>query len=213
MVSRLQAMMILVLFGLVSCLACVAAADLLNPQWSWMEEMASHFVNGRAGWLITVALLSISFASALLTWWAARARPRNVGGVWALGIWTGGVLLAAAFPADPPGQWDQPLSTAATIHGLAGNVAFVALVVAAILLTWSWRHGRLGPILSVTAAAVVLAFVGFAVTLVDVFDGPSLTFGGYVKIVGLTERLMLVADVVWLATVAVRLRRLPVRAA
>ncbi|WBB52873.1 hypothetical protein [Verrucosispora sp. WMMD573] len=38
------------LVALLLPVTAIAAADAVNPQWSWIEHMASHFVHGRAGW-------------------------------------------------------------------------------------------------------------------------------------------------------------------
>jgi hypothetical protein len=111
----------------VSALA-IAAADVLNPQYNPLSETVSRYVNGTAGWLITVAILGIGAASAALV-------PLLRGpGRWALAVWAAGVLVAGVFPADPPGRWSQP-SVSEMVHGLAAWVAFAALAVTA-------RRGR-----------------------------------------------------------------------
>src|ERR671918_3074992 len=53
--------------ALLAAPVAIAITDLNNPQWSWLEYMASHYVHGRAGWLIPLALGSVAAGSALLT--------------------------------------------------------------------------------------------------------------------------------------------------
>ncbi|GIJ78668.1 Protein of unknown function [Micromonospora phaseoli] len=203
------------LAGLVLALAAIAVADAVNPQWSWVEHMASHFVHGRAGWLITVAGVTIAGASAMLIKLSAEFnRTSRAGriGRWMLGVWALGMLVAGVFPADPPGQWDRPPSTAGLVHGVGGLAAFLALPVAAVLLTRAWRQQprwqAAGPALRVARALVLAAFAVFMVTWVDVMVGPNLSIGSQHTVVGLTERVMLWADVGWLAVAATGLRRM-----
>jgi hypothetical protein len=47
------------------------------------------------------------------------------------------------------------------------------------------------------------------VTLVDVVGGPSLTLFGHASVVGLAERVLLLAGLGWLATLAVAVRTVP----
>jgi hypothetical membrane protein len=194
-----------VLTAFVVGVVLVATADALNPQWSWVEEMASHFVNGRAGWLITLALVVFGTVSAVVTAVVARTPGHSRTGAWLMAGWSLGVLLAAVFPADPPGQWDRPPSTPGLVHGIAGMLAFVLLPSAAVLVTRRVRPVSRGLVLAAAASVVLTAL--FMVTWVDVLDGPSLGFGGYEKVTGLAERIMLWADLAWLATVCAVLRR------
>src|SRR4051794_20042183 len=106
-------------------LVAIAVADVVNPQYSPISETISRYVNGNAGWLITVALLAIGAGSALLVGLFGRVpggrMPGGVGwrvGRGALGVWAAGVLVAGLFPADRPGQWSHP-STSELVHGMA----------------------------------------------------------------------------------------------
>ncbi|GIJ50665.1 hypothetical protein Val02_75510 [Virgisporangium aliadipatigenens] len=189
----------------VSGVVLVGVADALNPQWNWVEEMASHFVNGTAGWLIPTALVLFGAASATVTAVVLGSPGRSATGVWLMAGWSLGLLVAAVFPADPPGQWDRPPSTAGLVHGIAGMLAFVLLPSAAVLVTRRVRVRSRALVLA--AAASVVATALYLVTWVDVLDGPTLTFGGFEKVTGLTERLLLWADLIWLSTVCVVLRR------
>lgn len=197
--------------GLAAAVGGVAVVDALNPQWSWVADMASHYVHGRAGWVTTASLATIGVASAVATFLLSYTTRQGRVGRWLLGFWSVAVSVAAAFPADPPRQWDRPPSTAGLIHGVAGLFAFAALPVAAVLLTVALRKDpewrRHAAVLTVTAGLTVLAAAPFWVTLVDAMDGPSLTFGSYPAVVGLTERIMLWADLGWLAAVCTGLRR------
>jgi hypothetical protein len=51
--------------------------------------------------------------------------------------------------------------------------------------------------------------VPFWVTLVDVLGGPSLTLAGHASVVGLAERVLLLAGLGWLAALALAVRAVP----
>lgn len=199
------------LAGLALAPAAIAAVDLANPQWSSIELLASHFANGRAGWLITMAALSLAAATAALIGPAAAHTRGHRTGLLLLGVWVGGMTIAGLVPADPPHQWDRS-SVANLVHGVGGLTAFAVLPIAATLLTRVWRRDQRWAgahrALTVTAAATGTAFLIFAVSWVDVIDGPSLSVGSYPSVAGLAERAMLWAYAGWLAVVAVALRRI-----
>ncbi|MFG2334146.1 DUF998 domain-containing protein [Streptomyces sp. NPDC048604] len=189
--------------------ASIAAADVLTPQYSPVSEVVSRYVNGSAGWLVTLALIAIGTASVALTVRLGRVPGRSAArrtGRAALAVWSCGVLVAAVFPADPPGRWSRP-SVSEMVHGTAAWPAFVALPVAALLLTGPmaarWPSGRAA--LRAATAASVLTTLALAVCLVDVMDGPSLSLGSAPTLVGLVERLALAADLAWLALAATAL--------
>lgn len=186
--------------------AAIAAADVLNPRYSPVSEVVSRYVNGTAGWLVTVAILSMGAGSAVLVALLGRLGVRR--GRWALAAWAAGVLVAGVFPADPPGRWSRP-SAADLVHGTAAWLAFAVFPVAAVLLTgplsaW-WRAGRTGLVWS--AAASVLTTVVLAVFMVDVMDGPSLGAGGAPTLLGLVERFAIAANLAWLALAGVAVAR------
>ncbi|MFC0531811.1 DUF998 domain-containing protein [Phytohabitans kaempferiae] len=200
-----------ILAGLAAAPIAIALADLANPQWSWVEVMGSHFVNGRAGWLITIAGVAAATASASLIAPAAAYTRGHRAGLWLIGVWAVGMLIAGLVPADPPGQWDDP-SAANLVHGLGGLAAFLALPAAALLLTRTWlrdeRWRRAHRPLAVAAATTVVTLCAFAVAWVDVIDGPQLGVGPYPSVVGLLERVMIWSYAGWLAVVAVALHRM-----
>jgi hypothetical protein len=191
--------------GFVGAAGAIVVADALNPQWDWVADLASYYVHGRGGWLVTAALAVIGAGSLGL---AVLMPP--VRGRWALVGWSLAVLAGAVFPADPPGHWDRPPTLAGAVHGLAGLTAFVLLPVAAGLLAiglpewWPYRRS-----LRAMAVLVVTASVPFWVTLVDVLGGPSLTLAGHVSAVGLAERVLLLAGLGWLAALALAVRAVP----
>lgn len=173
-----------------------AAADLLNPGYDPIAETASRYVNGTAGWLIPTALVALAAAAVAL-----HRRLRGGAGRVALLVFAAGVGIAALFPADPPGQYHRP-STSELVHGLAAWAAFIALPVAALLLTRTIAAGADRRRLRIAAWATVAATGVFAVFLIDVMGGPSLRIGASESLVGLTERIALAADLVWLALAA-----------
>ncbi|MGW5363394.1 DUF998 domain-containing protein [Actinopolymorpha pittospori] len=198
--------------GLALSLAAIAVADVANPQWSWVEIMASHYVHGQAGWLITVVGVSLAAATmALIRLAAARTRGGRVG-LWLLGTWAAGMLIAGLVPADPPGQWDRPPTVPGMVHGVAGMTAFGVLPVAVLILTRVWRRDArwrpVAPALAVAAVAVLAAFAVFTLTWIDAINGPRLALGSYETVTGLAERVMVWANAAWLAVASIGLRRM-----
>jgi len=195
-----------VLTGLFAAPAAVAALDLANPQWSWIELPASTFVDGRSGWLLSLAAISAGLATAAMIRPMAANTRGSRAGVGLLGVWATGMVIGGLVPADPPGRWDDQ-TTANTVHGVAALTAFLALPIAAVLLTGAWwrdpRRRRFRGRLLVTAAAAVATYAAFMVAMVDLMGGPDLAVGPHPTIAGLLERVMLWSYVGWLATAAV----------
>ncbi|MDO3703301.1 DUF998 domain-containing protein [Micromonospora sp. C28SCA-DRY-2] len=193
-------------------LLIIGAADVLNPQYHPFSETVSRYVNGTAGWLIPAAILGMGLSSLLLHSLLRRLPGRRVG-KGALALWTAGLTVAAVFPADPPGRWSRP-STSEMVHGLAAWLAFAAFPVAAVLLTkpLTAHVGRGRRWLIAAAAGSVLGTVALAVFMADVMDGPSLGIGGVPTLLGLVERLLLGANLAWIALAATAATRAPARA-
>lgn len=172
--------------------AAIVTADIVNPQYSPVAETVSRYVNGTAGWLITVAILGIGLASA-----GVVAKVRG-SARWVLAVWAAGILVAGVFPADPPGRWSRP-SVSEMVHGTAAWVALAAFPVAAVLLARA--AGRRRRLLGTLATASAVATAALFVVLGDVMDGPSLTVAG-TPVVGLVERVVIAINLIWLAMVA-----------
>lgn len=186
-----------VLAGVVVGAVAFTISDVVNREMSPVEETVSRFVNTGAGWLVPLGLAAIGIAAAVLTAAVARTGTSRAG-TWLLGIWSAGVLVAAIFPADPPGRWDNP-SASETVHGLAAWAALLSFMVAAVLLTRAWPRDNL---LAGVTVVVVVGMILFVVTLVDVMVARSLP-----PVVGVTERIVLAADLAWMGLAAVRLPR------
>jgi Protein of unknown function (DUF998) len=189
----------------------MGALHWLQPDLGPLDQAMSYYVHGSHGWLLTLGLLTLSLGSLALTI-ALGSRPGAAvsrGGNWCLGLWSVGGLLAALFPADPPGHWDRPPSVGGSIHGLAAMLALIIFPVASLL--WS-RHfrldarwARLSGMLLVFAIASVVSLVAFIASLVPVFVRP-----GPPVLLGLTERILLAVYVAWLAVVSVGLLKFSV---
>jgi uncharacterized protein DUF998 len=186
----------------------VVTLHLLQPELSPLNYAVSYYAHGAQGWLFTAGLLAWGIGSAALFLGLART-IRAAAGLSALAVWSAGVLASGLFSADPPHQWDKPLSPTALIHENTARLSFIALPVAALLLSRGlgrapeWR--RTSGVLYLFAGLIMVSLIVFFVSLLPISDSlhPPIMFG-------LTERMLLAAYAAWLCAAAIGLLRLPV---
>ncbi|GAA2125741.1 DUF998 domain-containing protein [Glycomyces algeriensis] len=168
-------------------------SDLVNREYSPVAETVSRYVNTGHGWLVSVGLYAFTIAAAALAL-AVRERAARV----LFGILAVGVLLAALFPADPPGQWANP-STSEQVHGIAAWIGLVCCNIGALLFSRRRReHTALFPV-------AIAAAVAMALFMVCTFD--AMLFRELPNLIGLTERLAIAADLAWMCLAAKAIQR------
>lgn len=166
-----------------------------------ISQTTSEYAVGDHGYLMASAFLSMSVACvALLIGLYSRlsssARPRV--GFALLGVWSVGVLIAMIFPIDVDGAAQ---TTTGTIHRINGQLIFLSLTAAVILISHrfkndeSWR-----PFHRVAQYLSLIMLAGAIATFLS-----SVTDAG---ITGLGQRVVLVVFVTWFVLTALHLRSL-----
>ncbi len=202
MTRRADLLAVAAWLGVIVFLGCAVVLHLLQPGLDPLREAVSYYVHGRSGWLLTAGLLALAAGSAALLAECALAAPGAVGrtGSLLLGIWTLGVAIGGVFPADPPGHWDRPPSTAGALHGLAAMAALTALPIGAWISSRRLRPRltpRAGGWLVGLSYLQAASYLIFSASLAPVFvtSGPP-------WLMGLTERLLLAAACLWIGAAA-----------
>jgi len=180
----------------------VLVLHLLQPERSPLNEAVSFYVHGAQGWLFTAGMLAWGVGSAALVLGLARTIRIRAGaaGLFGLAVWSAGVFTSGLFRADPPGQWGNSPSAAALIHENAARVSFIALPIAALLLSHGLR--RAAGVLYLPAVMIIVSLIVFFASLLPVSDSlrPPILFG-------LTERMLLAVYSAWLCAAAIWLLR------
>ncbi|MEV4051313.1 DUF998 domain-containing protein [Amycolatopsis sp. NPDC049688] len=167
----------------------------LSGQVSPIWQTLSEYVYGKLGTssaapLFSVMCLALSFGSvALLAGIAKAHRPGTTAVCVLLGVWSAGLLVCGLVPVDPDGQ---ARSLAGQVHNIAALTAFIALPVAAFVLTkkdrercpWEPRRTTIRRLATASLVAVGVVLGGFVFTLT----------------LGLFERLLFTVDVALLLT-------------
>jgi hypothetical protein len=186
----------------------VLTLHLLQPERSALNEAVSFYVHGAQGWLFTAGLLAWGIGSVALLLGIAqtiRIRAGNAG-LFGLAVWSAGVLTSGLFSADPPSQMYTSPSAVGLIHENAARVSFIALPIAALLLSHrlsrapEWR--RTARVLDSLAILIVISLLVFFASLLPISDSlsPPILFG-------LTERMLLAVYAAWLCAAAIGLLR------
>jgi len=193
----------------------VLALHLLQPELSPLNYAVSFYVHGAQGWIFTAGLLAWGLGSAALLLGLARSIRihgrihitilAGNAGLLGLAVWSAGVLMSGIFQADLPAQQYYSPSTIGLIHENAARVAFVALPLAALLLSHGlpspeWR--RTAVVLRLFAVMILISLIVFFASLLPISDSfsPPVLFG-------LTERLLLATYAAWLCAAATGLLR------
>ncbi|WP_082159444.1 DUF998 domain-containing protein [Micromonospora sp. HK10] len=162
--------------------------DDLNP---WSLTVSDYAVSDRGG-VIDVAMALLAGATVVLLpslRRAGAARPARA----LLAAWSAGLLAAAVVPTNEPGL---PMDTAAYLHRYASVVAFLALPLAGWLLARRLGGRAAGWLRGLTVTSLLLA----AAMIWSAYPGDRV-------LIGLAERLLVLAEVTLLAVVAATLVR------
>lgn len=168
-----------------------------RPDLDPIRTPVSFYVRGRSDWLLMLSLMASGLGVISIAWSLMPRAQRRIG-VSLLAIGGFGLVIAAAFPADPWFPWEKPFTAMGGVHATAAMLAVGIFPIGALLITRDERetNGR-GPMnrtLDVLALMFAATLIGFgATTLVYIASGRTPGF------LGLAERIMMTLAVAWLA--------------
>lgn len=181
--------------GFISMILILVAFHFIQPELDPLRRFGSEYAAGRVGWLMNVGFFcfaaglgSLAFAFGRTVEAPGRSRAAGV----LLAFSSLGILASGLFNSDLQGT--QPPTWHGILHDLAGFVAFLTMIPAMFVL--GRRFGRatglrgLGPVLRYGPWPVLLLFLA------------SLFVFGPLQLVGLGQRLFLVAVFTWLLSAA-----------
>jgi hypothetical protein len=187
----------LAIVGIGYFLVAVVTLHFLRPDYNPISRAVSQYAVGPYGFLMTSAFFSLSLGSLALViglFHGVSETGRSWIGLVLLGIWGVGIFIAGIFSTDLNGA---PQTNSGQIHVMASVFSFFSLILAALLLSWRFKNDEKWssfhrPAL-MFALLMLLAFVGLFVYI-------NTGFGG------LSQRIFIVAFLLWLLPTAARLR-------
>jgi hypothetical protein len=186
--SGLLALGGIALAAVLAVLGHLEVSDDLSP---WSLTVSDFAVSDRGG-VIDTAMAVLAAATVVLLPALRRAGAGRSGRA-LLVAWSAGLVAAAVVPTNEPGL---PMDTAAYLHRYASVVAFLALPVAGWLLARRLGGRAAGWLRGLTLTSLLLA----AAMIWSAYPGDRV-------LIGLAERLLILAEVVLLAVVAGTLLR------
>ena len=171
----------------------------LQPTW----HVISEYANGPHGWLMTIAFAALAAscaATALGIWPLVEGWGPRIG-LMLVVLAAIGLGMAALFPADIVQDPMPPMSWTGTMHGVASMLGNPTLMIGMIVLAYAlpghalWQGS--GAALQVFAH---LAWLCFVAMMVGMFVFLPQGTGGLAALVGLGNRLLVVAYAGWLIT-------------
>lgn len=190
------------LVGVAMWVVIVAVLHLIKSELDPVETYVSDYAIGENGWLMTVAFLAVGLgtlavAAGLLK--TLRPGKRVKLSVWLTGVAGIGFLIAGAFTTAPTGV-EEDLTTGETLHVLGALLVFPVLVVQSFVTRGVFRRDERW---SDFAAAVRWFPYVLLLGLLVSFGTGDAGEGGPV---GLTQRIYAAVVMIWLATLAWRVR-------
>ncbi len=187
------------LLGVLVFLSSLIIVHLTSPGIDWLRDYVSNLANEPLGWLFVTSVFVHGWGNLALALGLRRAiRPGRLRN-WAVvlfGLAAAGILLAALFPIDPPGQ--AP-TTIGRLHRASASATFMLELAAVFLFSIAFRHDlrwhrqqAVSMALSVMAAIAVMAFV----IAIQIDIAP-----------GLAERVALAILLVWEIWVSIQVIR------
>ncbi len=154
------------LLGVVAFVSSLVVLHLMSTGIDWIRDYVSNLANEPLGWVFVGGAFVHGWGNLALTLGLRGALHPGRLRTWAVllfGLAAVGILLAALFPVDPPGQ--IPTATG-RIHRSAASAAFMLELAALFVFSVAfgrhrpWRRQRaVSLVLSVSAAVAMTAFV------------------------------------------------------
>lgn len=164
----------------------------LRPDKNMLSCFVSEYAVGNYSWLMTIAFYALAIASALmLGGLMMHVKSSKIAKI-TLSIFCLGILLAAIFPTDLPGNTP---TTAGLIHGFAALIALLNLGISMIVWGVSFKkHHHLKRL-----AKLSIYFGVFSLVLLVIHIASP------ISVRGLTQRILLTFDISWLFLISLRL--------
>lgn len=187
----------LALIGIGYFVVAVIALHFLRPDYNPIRRVVSQYAVGPYGLLMTSAFFGLSLGSLALVvglFQGVSRTGRSWVGLVLLGIWAVGIFIAGIFPTDLNGTAQ---TTSGNIHVMASVLAFISLVLAALLLSWRFKNDEKWS--SFHHPAFLFAVL-MLLALVGLFRYINTGFGG------LSQRVFIVTFLIWSLSTTARLR-------
>jgi hypothetical protein len=188
-------------------LVLLAALHFIKPEFDPSWNMISQYEIGRFGWIMQVAFLCIALSCASL-FVAIRSQVRTIGGRIGLALLlvaATGMTIAAFNITDPITTPKAEMTAHGNMHGFGFLLGVPGLTIAAVVISLSlrrnvaWLSARRA--LLWTAQLPWASLAAMVVTIMFLLPHNGGNFGPGV-LVGLPNRLYIIACCVWLMTVA-----------
>ncbi|HZY67283.1 MAG TPA: DUF998 domain-containing protein [Devosia sp.] len=189
--------------GAIGFLVLLALLHVLRTDLAPTWHVISEYANGPHGWLMTIAFaaLAVSCAGTVLAIWPhAEGWGARIGLVF-VALAALGLGMAALFPADivqdpmPPASWTGNMHAVASMLG--NPTLMIGMVVLAFALPGFAPWTGAGPALLLFA---FLSWICFIAMMVGLFVFLPQGTSGLAALVGLGNRLLVVAYAGWLVT-------------
>jgi len=195
------------LFVMIGGAISVLVMQAVSQDWFPPEVSISQYGVGDYGWMLTVTLLFLAVASALLLWGADRqASTRQWSVVLPWGIWIIALTVMAFVPTN---EWPEPLSLSGQIHQGAAIFGLFFAPMGAVFMVGVGRRDAQGSLAARARAAVIACaclswlFLGLLLlTNIDI----DITGMGYKDAWSLHQTVAVVLDIVMVFALIVCLR-------
>jgi MFS family permease len=210
------------LIGFAYFVIAVVALYFLNPAYDLISSFEGNYDLASYEFLIASTFFGLGLGSIALMIGLYQTTSRSVGS-WIsfllLGIWSVGILLGGIFPANEGGSTVPHLTTAfiagifpveveaypettlSFIHILAIFGALFSLSLAAILLSWRFKHEEKWRSIRYFSFILALAMIA-----ASIFICQAMFLFIHTEIVGLSLRLLTFSSLLWLVLMVTHLR-------
>lgn len=199
--KRVAQLATITILGVVYFFVAVGGLHFLRPEIDPVKHVASYYAVGPYGFLMTAAFFAFGlslFTLAVGLYQGVILSARSRSGLILLGVAGVGLVLSGIFPTDITPD-NSPSTAVGVIHILSGVVAFLCLIVAALL--WSRRFRQDNRWKSFESTSWGFAIAGL-VAFIVFFS----IIAAQLSIGGLGERILIPLMLLWMLLTAIRLR-------